>query len=211
MNMNYKTFYAIFLALALIVTPANSQDANKTSGACSPIVGTNQGTVTIECSGLSQEVSEQIIQILNKILASQVDQQAVLKQLNELSKGYDALASRSIDAQRGVTSIYDFSGVRREQPPGSIRATVGPETIVFQQMRNLESQKQWPELIALGEKQISKTPKWLTPYLFAAEGYIQLGQNSNALERLEYVARNAGNDPEYQIAGQWIARLKGQQ
>jgi len=200
---------------APVIRPAiagpDSNVEQHSEGPCSPVVGTNQGTITIECSGLSKEVSDQIIQILNKILASQVDQKEILKQLGELGKSYEVLAARSIDAQRGVISLYDFNGAKRVQTAGRTSLTVGPETAVFQNMADLEKKQQWADLIALAEKQISETPSWLTPYLFAAHGYIALGDKFRALERLEYVAAHAGNDPSYQIAGQWIAKLKAQQ
>jgi len=188
-------------------------DANleqHSAGACSPPIANNSGTITIQCSGLSKEVSDQIIQILNKILSSQLDQKAVLKQLDDLSKGYDVLTTRSIDAQRGVISIYDFNGAKREQVAGRDSVTAGAEIGVFQEMGRLESQKQWHELITLCETQISKTPDWLTPYLFAGKSYAMLGDTSRALERLEYVVAHAGNDPQYQLAGKWVAELKGQ-
>ena len=175
------------------------------AGACSPPIASNSGTITIQCSGLSKEVSDQIIQILNKILSSQADQKEVLKQLSALGKGYDALATRSIDAQRGVISIYDFNGAKREQVAGRTTLTAGTEVGVFHEMSRLESQKQWKDLITLSEAQISKTPTWLTPYLFAGESYAALGDTSKALARFEYVVSQAGSDPQYQMAAKWAA------
>jgi hypothetical protein len=193
---------------ALADSTANLEQ--RSAGACSPPIANNSGSITIECSGLSKDVSDQIIQILNKILSSQVNQKEILKQLGDLSRGYDVLAAKSIDAQRGVISIYDFNGAKREQTAGRSTLIAGPETAVFQEMARLESQKQWQELIELCETQIPKTPDWLTPYLFVGKSYAMTGNASKALDRLEYVVSHAGSDPQYQIAAKWVAELKGQ-
>jgi hypothetical protein len=204
----------LLLVGAVTTSPARGDSGTNleqhSEGACSPPIASNSGSITIQCSGLSKEVSDQIIQILNKILSSQADQKEILRQLSDLSKGYDALAARSIDAQRGVISIYDFNGAKREQVAGRMSVTIGAESTAFQEMGRLESQKQWNDLIALCETQISKTPEWLTPYLFAGKSYAILGDTSKALARLEYVVSHAGSDPQYQLATKWVAELKTQ-
>jgi hypothetical protein len=179
-------------------------------GACSPIIGTNQGTVTIECSGMSKEVGDQMLTLLNKILSSQVDQQIILKRLGDLSRAYETLNSKAINAQRGVISTYDFQGVKREQAAGQFNATVGEEHKVFLEIIDLQTKQQWQQLIKLCEKEISQTPQWLTPYIYAAQGYVMTGDNATALARLDYVVAQAGDDPQYQIAAKIAAELRGQ-
>jgi hypothetical protein len=73
------------IVYCLIGVSAYAQDGNKTSGACSPIVSDNRGTITVECAGVPKDVGEQIIQILNKILSRQIDQQIVLNSLSVIA------------------------------------------------------------------------------------------------------------------------------
>jgi hypothetical protein len=199
----------IFVLPLLVVgaAPCLAQTANTTSGSCSPIVTGNDGTVTIECKGMSDQLQGQLVDILNRILKNQIDPQLVMSKLDEISKGVGSLKERSVDAERGVISIYDFNGAKREGVAGRMSLTVGAETQVFQEMQKLFSQKEWPSLLALCDKQISETPKWLTPHLYLALAYGNLGQNEKAKEKLEYVAQRAGNDPAYKLAGELLAKL----
>jgi hypothetical protein len=166
------------------------------AGACRQLIANNTGAVTVECTGLSKEVGDQIIQILNKILSSQTGQPIKIKLLDDLSKS--------------IFSIYDFNGVKRDHVGGEIRLSAGPETEVFKEMFKLESKQQWQDLINLCEAQISKTPDWLAPYFYAGQGYRILGDEPKAADRLGYVVSHAGSDPHSQQAAKWLAEMKGE-
>jgi hypothetical protein len=85
---------------------------------------------------------------------------------------------------------------------------VGAEAAVFQQLQQLISQHKLQQLIDLCEQQIAKTPDWLTPYLFAGAAYADLGQLDRSIERLDFVVKHSGGDPQYRAAQEIIARLK---
>lgn len=57
---------------------------SKTSGACSPVVTGAQSLVTIRCSGISEAKANQMIALMNKMLAERLDLSDVNKKLDEL-------------------------------------------------------------------------------------------------------------------------------
>jgi hypothetical protein len=144
-----------------------AQTNNTTTGACSPIVTQNRGPVTIECQGVPEALQRQLVDILNSILQKQLDPTAVMSKLDEIAKGMGDLKKNSFDAERGLLLTYDFNGIRREQRPGAMTASDGPETVAFQKMRELATAKLWVQLAELCEAQIISAPKWLAPYYFA--------------------------------------------
>jgi len=92
---------------------------------------------------------------------------------------------------------YDFNGGRRTSEPGKNSVVLGDEGMVFRDMVQLEAAKNWEQLRDVSENQITKTPGWLTPYLYAGEAYINLGDREKAVERLTYVKQKAGGNPAY--------------
>ena len=56
-----------------------------TKGACSPAVSGNKNTFTIKC-GIDEEQGKQILAILNKLLADQLDTKTVMAKLDELAE-----------------------------------------------------------------------------------------------------------------------------
>lgn len=103
---------------------------------------------------------------------------------------------------------YDFNGARRETSPGKNVVNAGEEFAEFQQMRTLFSKQDWKALADLCEVEIAKVPAWLTPYLYAGVAYVNLGQKDKAIERLGYVERHAGGNPEYKDAARILKELK---
>jgi hypothetical protein len=201
-----------FLILIALAIPARAETStNTTTGSCSPVVTGNKGAVTIVCTGTSDEVGEGLTAILNRILEKQLDPQLVISKLDEIGRGVDDLKRRAVDAERGVSSTYDFNGTKRETSAGRVVATMGVEAAVFQQMRDLNSKGEWKLLADLCEKQIVATPKWLTPYFFAGTAYANLGRKDEAVTRLQQVVDNAGNDPAYGQAKEFLARLRSPQ
>jgi hypothetical protein len=202
-------FFRLLMLLAL-VGPAAAQNTNSTTGTCSPIVSQNQGPVTIECAGVPEHLQRQLVEILNSILRKQLDPTAVMSKLDEIAKGMGDLKKKSIDAERGIVSTYDFDGVKRDQIGARVNVEVGPQVTAFQKMVELGKAEQWPQLAALCEEQIVAAPKWLTPYYFAGVAYAALGDKTKALTRLEHAAEYAGSDPAYSNVGALIKQLKSE-
>ncbi|MDP8212124.1 MAG: hypothetical protein P9X22_02385 [Candidatus Zapsychrus exili] len=61
------------------------------------------------------------------------------------------------------------------------------------------------------EKQIEKTPEWLTPYLYLGVACANLGQNEKAIRNLEHVEQEAVGDAQYSDAERILKYLKSQQ
>jgi hypothetical protein len=103
---------------------------------------------------------------------------------------------------------YDFDGVKHVQQGHSFRAVTGDEHEIFQQLQELERQHDWSAVRDLCEIQIEKTPEWLTPYLCAGVAHANLGQRREAIRRLEYVEKAAGDNPFYAAATRILNQLR---
>jgi hypothetical protein len=103
---------------------------------------------------------------------------------------------------------YDFNGVKHVQQGHNFRATAGDECEVFQQLQELERQRNWAAVRDLCEMQIEKTPEWLTPYLCAGVAYANLGREKEAIRRLEHVERAAAGNPLYAAASRILDQLR---
>jgi hypothetical protein len=76
-------------------------------------------------------------------------------------------------------------------------------------MATLGKEQKWDELRNEAESQIRAAPKWLTPYLFAAEAYGNLGNKAKAIELCEHVKKESGGREEFdRPADKLIALLK---
>jgi len=92
------TRIALFYFLCIAVLGhAQSSGTATTKGTCSPAVSGNKNTFTIEC-GIGVEQGKQILAVLNKILDSQLDSQAVMEKLDELAKQN----RQTINAPQGI-------------------------------------------------------------------------------------------------------------
>jgi hypothetical protein len=156
---------------------------------------------------LPEAVQRQLLDLLNAIIEKQIDPAAVMGKLDEIAKGVDGLKQKSLDSARGVISIYDFNGARRVQSAGRISVTVGPEIDRFRQMVQLHDAAKWAELVTLCEREITSTPEWLTPYLYAGVAYANLGDRQKAIAKLSHVVEQAGRDPAYQDAERLLRAL----
>jgi hypothetical protein len=105
---------------------------------------------------------------------------------------------------------YDFDGVRHTQIGNRFIAEVGEETTRFQDMAALEKQRRWDDLRKQAESQIKTVPSWLTPYLFAAEAYANLGNRTKAVELCEYVKKQSGGNPAFNQPADKLLNLLGQ-
>jgi hypothetical protein len=93
-------------------------------------------------------------------------------------------------------TTYAFNGFRRISSPGRIAGDDGASA-EFQEMGKLEQSHDWNGLIKIAEAQMKERPEWLTPYALAGEAYLQLGQNSKALELLETAKKRIAGNPDY--------------
>jgi len=105
---------------------------------------------------------------------------------------------------------YDFNGAKRVSKSGGSdrEVTLGEACQAFQEMESLRNAQRWKPLAKLCETEIRAAPEWLTPYLYAGEAYMNLGDRKKAIERLEYVEKRAANDPQYKDATRWLEQLR---
>ena len=103
---------------------------------------------------------------------------------------------------------YDFNGTKHVQQGHSFRAISGDECEMFQELQELESEQNWPAVRDLCERQIEKTPEWLTPYLCAGVAHANLGHEKEAMRRLEHVEKFAGDNPLYAAAARILLQLR---
>jgi hypothetical protein len=92
---------------------------------------------------------------------------------------------------------YDFGGVKHTQMGNRFEAEAGEQTTIFQELATLEKEGRWDDLRNEAESQIKAVPTWLTPYLFAAEAYANLGNKPKAIELCEYVKKQSGGNPNF--------------
>jgi hypothetical protein len=111
-------------------------------------------------------------------------------------------------AERGISSTWDFRGVKRDIRPGVIKAGAGDELAVFKKMQEYQVGRQWEALIKLCTEQIQKTPEWYTPYLFRGIGYANIGQTEKAIQDVELVTSSTPGDPEYAQATDILRQIK---
>jgi len=135
-------------------------------------------------------------------------EQAQRAKIEALNVKIEDLKIKAKKAARGISSTYDFHGVKRDIKPGEIKATSGEETVVFKEMVDLQKEKKYPELLSLCKKQISKTPEWLTPYLFMGVAQANMGLTDDAILNFNYVIDNAADDPDYQQAKEFKKKLQ---
>jgi hypothetical protein len=103
---------------------------------------------------------------------------------------------------------YDFDGVKHVQQGHTFRAIAGDESELFQTLQDLERQRDWTAVRDLCEMQIKKTPEWLTPYLCAGVACANLGQENQAIQRLEHVENAAAGNPLYAAAARILSQLR---
>lgn len=103
---------------------------------------------------------------------------------------------------------YDFDGVKHVQQGHNFRAITGDECELFQKIQDFERQRNWTAVRDLCEAQIEKTPEWLTPYLCAGVAHANLGQEREAIRRLEHVEKTAAGNPLYAAAERILNQLR---
>lgn len=103
---------------------------------------------------------------------------------------------------------YEFNGVKHIQEGNSSTAILGAEMTIFEKLLDLQKERDWPTLRNVCEEQIKKSPEWLTPYLFAGVAYANLGDREQAINRLEYVDKQAAGNSQYSDAARLLEVLR---
>jgi len=100
----------------MIAFPCRAQTTTgkaETTGACSPAVSGNNNQVTINCQDVSKDQAARITSILNRILAKQIDPDAVMIKLDELEK----LINLYIKNTTPPSGLPTVTRVLKPQPP----------------------------------------------------------------------------------------------
>jgi hypothetical protein len=161
-------------------TPSVTQNAKKSS--CSNIVAL-AGDVKIDCSTLTpaqQKIIENIPALLHKILANQLDPDAVMSKLEEILHVVNPNLPKRTYACNGswVSQSPDVNGLTYSfSPQGYVDPSVS-------EMGELTIAHQYQELLKVCTAQIVSKPEWLTPRLFCAFAYEGMGNITKAKEML---------------------------
>lgn len=172
------------LLLMLIALPCRSQKPSTTgeattTGPCSPAVTGNNNQFNINCQGISKEQGAKMLGILNKILANQLDPEAVMAKLDEILKAVNP----NVPAK-----TYFCNGMWRTAGPGKnagFEVSMGGDDKGFQEMIRLNNSKQFADLLKTCISQIQSVPEWLSPRLFCGLAYLSLGDKIKAKEMLK--------------------------
>jgi hypothetical protein len=202
--------------------PTIQQKSEKST--CANIVAL-AGNVDLNCSSLTPAQSKAISNIpaiLKMTLENQNYLDAIMKQLQEMSKTQpgqitvngnvsqggngDCQANaiggsatvESCGASEAVTGVYSYKlngnlviteGARQTWKDGEVDS--------YRAIVEASNSKDWARLNEITEKEISRAPRWLTPYLFSGVANLQLCNKEIALKRLNYFIERATSDPSY--------------
>ncbi len=111
---------ALLSVLVLMALPCCAQTTTgnaEATGACSPAVSGNNNQVSINCQDVSKDQAARITSILNRILAKQIDPDAVMLKLDELEK----LINQYI---KNTTLPSGLPTVMRPSPPMGLIAVI---------------------------------------------------------------------------------------
>jgi hypothetical protein len=150
-----------------------------TTGPCSPAVTGNNNQFNITCKGLSKEQGQRMLDILNKILANELDTQAVMAKLDEILGAVNP---------NQPTRTYFCNGQWKTTGPSATAAfeiSMGGDDTAFRKMVSLNNIKQYPDLLKECLNQISSAPEWLTSRL--SDERLETGRRS--LSRLHRRSR----------------------
>ncbi len=118
---------AIVFGLFWVVSAgtASAQDALPVGCSVTAVnmVTQDQGTVTIDCSGLSEAFGKDFADILTRILQDRLDPQMVMAKLDEVDQIPDAGGARTVDENQRQLIIQSLFG----KPPGQIAITAHPK------------------------------------------------------------------------------------
>lgn len=184
----------LFLLLAMPCseqTPTAGKAA--TSGPCSPAVTGNENRFTISCVGVSKEQGQKMLDILNKILANQIDTKEVMAKLDEIL--------HAVNPNIPVKT-YFCNGKWRSMGPGpntGLEMITGGDDKEFKKMIDLLNAKDNSGALTECLAQIQAAPEWLTPRLVCGVAYLRTGDTAKAKEMLAEFDSKTG--PAYSADG----------
>lgn len=186
-----KNIAPVFILLAL---PSFCQQTGPatTKGSCSPAASGNNNTFNITC-GIGKAQGQKMIDILNKILADQLDPAEVMKKLDEILHAVNPNVP---------PRTYSCDGHWKTAGAGANAAfeiVVGGDSTAFEAMLNLANSKNYSALLRACLDQIKEAPEWLSPRLLCSLAYLSLGDSANAKNMLKEFDSRTG--PAYDTDG----------
>lgn len=99
-----------------------------------------------------------------------------------------------------IEKHYTFNGQIREANAGVSSAEIGDTHFLYNKLIKLNEIKDFQNLLKMCNEQVNKTPEWFTLYFLKAIALANLGRPNEALENIEIVINNRGDDSEYKDA-----------
>jgi hypothetical protein len=164
-----------------------------TTGSCSPAVTGNNNQFRITCQGITKEQGAKMVNILNTILANQLDPKVVMSKLDEILHAVNPNL---------LIKTYFCDGTYRQTGPAAnvgFLVNVAGDDKAFQEMVTLNNAQKWDDLLKECLVQIESAPEWLTPRLFCGMAYQGLGNKVKAKEMLTEFDSRTG--PSYAVDG----------
>jgi hypothetical protein len=178
---------SILLGVILISVPCLAQKPTASTGNattkadCSPAVTGSNNNFKFSC-GVGKEQGEQIIALLNKMLAKD-DTSVVIDKLNELLRRTNPnLRVKTYRCNGEWISTGPGASAMSETYSGGV-ADVVP---LYQEMGKLNNAGQYSELLKKSLAEIESKPEWLTPRLFASLAYLAINDRQSAKTMLAY-------------------------
>ena len=137
-----------------------------------------------------------MLEILNRILANQIDPKQVMGKLDEILKTVNPNLP---------PKTYFCNGICRTLGPGAnagLEMRLAGDDSAFQEMIRLNNSHQYLDLLKTCLAEINSKPEWLTPRLFCSLAYANTGNSAKAKEMLaEFDSRTGpAYDAEHQIS-----------
>jgi len=173
--------------LLLLAVPQSVTGSAKATGVCTVANTASNSNFKISC-GVGEKQGREILEILNRILASKVD-------LNEINAKLDEILQQT-DPNHAVKA-YTPDGQVRSTRPGYVTMGDDPSQEVFKQFVQLQKAQDWISLLALAKAQFTARPTWITPYAFAAVADAHLGNRAECNQNAKYLIDEAGDNPDY--------------
>lgn len=102
-------------------------------------------------------------------------------------------------------------GAQRTTGPGRFGVVAGEAFGKFQELLKIHNDHDWNGLIEESDKQIVKTPEWLTPYYFKAIGLANMGKKPEALALLEHVDKQTQGNKQFDDVRRVLKQLRDSQ
>src|SRR5690349_3211924 len=106
----------ILFLLSTVMSWSQTSGTAESKGSCSPAVSGSHNQFTINCPGVSKEQIQKMLPILNKILAKQLDPDAVMKKLDDISAGVQEIQRRTGDRELTNAQIAKLTALLKKSP-----------------------------------------------------------------------------------------------